>query len=77
VQKYQVGITTECRGINVKHINNNPMTDLLNNSTQLSISEYLQLSNPIFKGQTSVDSNNMYWIIFEQDNKLYKFHIKL
>jgi len=53
------------------------MTDLLNNSTQLSISEYLQLSNPIFKGQTSVDSNNMYWIIFEQDNKLYKFHIKL
>jgi hypothetical protein len=52
------------------------MTNLLNNATELSVSEYLQLKNPIFKGQTTV-KNNMYWMVFEEEGKLYKFQCQL
>jgi hypothetical protein len=52
------------------------MKDLLNNATELSISEYSQLKNPIFKGQTDV-KNNMYWMVFEEEDNLYKFQCPL
>lgn len=52
------------------------MTNLLNNATELSVSEYLQLKNPIFKGQTSAQ-NDIYWMVFEEDGNLYKFQCSL
>jgi len=53
------------------------MTDLLSQAQELEVSKYTHLKNPIFKGQTAVDADGMYWMVFEEDGKLYKFHNKL
>ena len=36
--------------------------------------EYLLLENPIFKGQTRVDENNQYYMVWESKGVLYKTH---
>lgn len=43
----------------------------------ISNEEYLLLENPKFKGQTRLDSNNQYYMIWESNGKLYKTHNKL
>ncbi len=53
------------------------MSDLLSQATELNTSEYSSLSNPIFKGQSRVDDNGYYWMVFENNGVLYKFHNKL
>lgn len=55
----------------------NNMSDLLSQSIELPVSEYISLSNPIFKGQSEVDDNGMYWMVFENNGTLYKLHNKL
>jgi len=50
------------------------MTNLLNQSTEITPSEYINLKNPIFKGQTSIDDDMMYWMVFEDNGVLYKIH---
>jgi hypothetical protein len=39
--------------------------------------EYCELVNPIFQGQTRCDENNMYYMCWESEGKLYKTHNKL
>ena len=50
------------------------MEKLLDNAKEISSLEYMNLSNPIFKGQTAVDNNLKYWMIFENNGSLYKIH---
>jgi hypothetical protein len=53
------------------------MTSLLEQSKEITSEEYMSLSNPIFKGQTRLDNNNMYWMVFEDNGVLYKIHSTL
>lgn len=39
--------------------------------------EYLELENPVFKGQTRTDADGIYWMVFECEGKLYKFKHKI
>lgn len=50
------------------------MKELLEQAVELEVLEYMHLKNPIFKGQTRLDENNMYWMVFEENGKLFKFH---
>ena len=50
------------------------MENLLEQAIELEASEYSNLKNPIFKGQTRLDDNYSYWIVFEEEGKLYKFY---
>jgi hypothetical protein len=45
---------------------------MLEEAIQIPLGDYLNLKNPIFKGQTSVDENNKYWMIWEDEGILYK-----
>jgi len=38
----------------------------------ITSSEYLLLENPIFKGQTRLNENNQYYMIWESNGVLYK-----
>lgn len=38
----------------------------------ITSTEYCQLSNPIFIGQTRLDRNNQYYMIWENDGLYYK-----
>jgi hypothetical protein len=51
------------------------MSNLLAQATELPITMYSSLSNPIFKGQTSLDDDCNYWVVVECEGKLYKFHL--
>jgi hypothetical protein len=44
---------------------------------EISNKEYLALVNPIFLGQTPLDDNLMYWILWSDCNFLYKTHNEL
>lgn len=48
------------------------MANLLESAKQITSQEYMDLINPIFKGQTRLDENNQYWMVFEDNNVLYK-----
>lgn len=50
------------------------MKALLEQAKQITSKEYMALANPIFKGQTSVDNDLMYWMVFEDNGVLYKIH---
>jgi hypothetical protein len=39
--------------------------------------EYALLKEPKFKGQTHLDKDNMYYMIWESEGVLYKTHNKL
>jgi len=43
----------------------------------ISNTEYCELINPTFIGQTRLDENNMYHMIWEQNGVYYKTHNKL
>lgn len=49
----------------------------LEDCKEITPEEYTMLANPIFKGQTKLDSNKMYWMVWESDGVLYKTHNKL
>lgn len=53
------------------------MDNLLNEAKEIELYKYMQLKNPIFKGQSRVDKDNMYWMIFEDDGILYKTRNRL
>ena len=54
------------------------MTNInLSDCKLISSTEYLTLENPEFKGQTRLDENNMYYMVFESKGILYKIHNKL
>jgi len=36
--------------------------------------QYMELENPKFEGQTRLDDNNMYFMVFSDNGKLYKIH---
>lgn len=50
------------------------MSNLLQQATEITTKEYTNLVNPIFKGQTSIDDNLMYWMVFESNGTLYKIN---
>ena len=53
------------------------MTIKLEDCKLITTKEYIDLTNPEFKGQTSLDDNCMYYMIFESNGILYKTHNKL
>jgi hypothetical protein len=53
------------------------MTNLFEQSKEITSSEYMNLENPVFKSQSKVDKNNCYWMIFENNGILYKIYNKL
>ena len=57
--------------------NNIHMENLLNIAKEISSSDYMNLKNPEFKGQTRLDVNYQYWMVFEDNGVLYKIHNSL
>ena len=53
------------------------MEDLLKLAKQIPSTQYMDLKNPIFKGQSRVDDNRMYWTVYEDNGILYKIHNRL
>ena len=49
----------------------------LEDCKQITSKQYLELIDPEFKGQTRVDNNGYYWMIFESNGVLYSIHNKL
>ena len=49
----------------------------LDDCLEITSEQYMDLINPIWKGQTKLDKDNMYWMVFESNNILYKIHNKL
>jgi len=49
----------------------------LNQCTEITPEQYLELVNPEFVGQTKIDSNKMYWMVFKIEGIFYKIHNKL
>ncbi len=49
----------------------------LEHYTTITSEEYMDLVNPKFVGQTRLDENNMYYMCWESEGKLYKTHNKL
>ena len=50
---------------------------MLNTAIEITSTEYMDLKDPIFKGQSRLDDNLMYWMIFESEGIMYKIHNKL
>lgn len=50
------------------------MNNLLEQAIEIPITQYVELENPIFKGQTRLDKDNKYWVVVENNNILYKIH---
>lgn len=50
------------------------VNNLLEQAKEITSSQYMDLKNPIFKGQTRVDENSQYWMVFEDNGVLYKIH---
>lgn len=50
------------------------MEDLLSSAKEIDSVQYLDLKNPIFIGQSRPDSNNMYWVVYEDNGIMYKIH---
>ena len=50
------------------------MTNLLEKAKEIPVRDYIKLENPKFKGQTPVDNNLKYWMVFESNGVLYKTH---
>lgn len=46
----------------------------LQDCIEITSAEYINLQNPVFIGQTKLDHNNMYWMVFEDNNIMYKIH---
>lgn len=56
------------------------MTIKLEDCTLINYHDLMGITNgetPEFEGQTRIDSNDMYYMIWSWDNKLYKTHNKL
>ena len=49
----------------------------LKDCKQITSEQYLELIDPEFKGQTRVDDNGYYWMIFESNGILYSIHNRL
>ena len=49
----------------------------LKDCKQITSEQYLELINPEFKGQTRVDDNGYYWMVFESNGILYSIHNRL
>ena len=50
------------------------MKDLLEQAKEITPLEYKDLENPIFKGQTEIDDDLMYWMVFESNGVMYKIY---
>ena len=51
--------------------------NILDTAKEITSEEYMNLKNPIFKGQTRLDDNRQYWMLFEDNGILYKIHNSL
>ena len=50
---------------------------VLEKAKEITSQEYMSLKNPIFQGQTRLDDNYQYWMLFEDNGTLYKIHNRL
>ena len=53
------------------------MEKILNESQEITITQYVSLVNPMFVGQTSVNDNGTYWVVFKENDVLYKVNLFL
>lgn len=51
--------------------------NLLDEAKEITSEQYMDLLNPIFKGQTIADANGKYWMVFSNHMFLYKIHCTL
>jgi hypothetical protein len=50
---------------------------LLEQAKEITSSEYSNLNDPIFKGQTRLYGELAYWMLFEDNGELYKILVTL
>jgi len=50
---------------------------LLNQAKEITSSEYSNLNDPVFKGQTGLYDDLTYWILYEDNSVLYKILVAL
>ena len=53
------------------------MEKILNESQEITITQYVNLVNPVFVGQTEVNDNGTYWVVFKENDVLYKVNLFL
>jgi hypothetical protein len=53
------------------------MEKILNESQEITITQYISLVNPMFVGQTSLNDNGTYWVVFKENDVLYKVNLFL
>ena len=53
------------------------MSVSLDSCKLITTDEYCELANPVFIGQTPIDENKMYFMVFECDGVYYKVHNSL
>ena len=56
-------------------INKIVMEETLENATEITCTQYVDLVNPKFIGQTRVNSNGTYWVLVKESNVLYKIQL--
>lgn len=49
----------------------------LENCKEISQEQYLSLANPVFEGQSRVDSEGYYWMVFSSNGEFYSVKCRL
>lgn len=51
--------------------------NLLDIAIEITSEQYMDLLNPVFEGQSRLDSQYRYWMVFSDNGILYKIHCSL
>jgi|Laugrespbdmm15dd_1035085.scaffolds.fasta_scaffold34577_2 hypothetical protein len=51
------------------------MENILDESQEITITQYVSLVNPKFVGQTRVNDDGTYWVVFKDNDVLYKVNL--
>jgi hypothetical protein len=51
------------------------MENILDKSKEITTTQYMSLVNPEFVGQTRVNDNGTYWVVFKDNDVLYKVNL--
>ncbi len=48
------------------------MENILASAIEITSAQYMELENPVFVGQTRLNKDDQYWMVFEDNGKTYK-----
>ena len=51
--------------------------ETLDIAKEIAVEEYINLVDPIFIGQSRLDDEGYYWMVFKSNDVLYKIHNSL